>query len=191
VSLSCCLVHCCFRKSNSDSARASSSRSSTTRRSWKAIKVKNVAFASSSAVTSSCDEEARAGLEIARSWVPWIGDMWRSPRELLGTCLEGDIIGVDRRGVLALGLVLIVGAVALLVGGRVILMRLLRGEWDGRGEDSSNRTGLRDLGELYGWLVSFVVPVGLGIDSFDSRSTRVNLASPREVVWDEGNAGTD
>ena len=66
VSLSCCLVHCCFKKSSSDSARASSSRNSTTRRSWKAIRVKKVAFASSRVETSSRVE--RVGLVTARSW---------------------------------------------------------------------------------------------------------------------------
>jgi hypothetical protein len=55
-------------------------------------------------------------------------------------------------------------------------MRLRRGECDGRGEPSSNRVGLNAFGEE-AYKPSPLV--GLGIDSLDNRSTRVNFANPR------------
>lgn len=83
--------------------------------------------------------------------------------------------GVGRRGDV-IGLAVAIGVFAAFVGGIVKLMRVLRGEWDGLGEPSSNRVGLADLGDpVYG---PSPLP-GLGIDSLDRRSTRVNFANPR------------
>ena len=125
--MSCCRVHCCLRRSSSDSARASSSRSSTTRRSWKAIRVRKVAFASSRADTSSNDE--REGLVIARSWVPWVGDKFISLRDPLEICLVGLGITNDagRNGEVN-GLAAEIGVVAVFVGGMLKLILLRRGE---------------------------------------------------------------
>jgi hypothetical protein len=82
---------------------------------------------------------------------------------------------VGRRGEV-IGLAVAIGVFAAFVGGIVKLMRLRRGECDGLGEPSSNRVGLADLGDgIYGPSPL----VGLGIDSRDSRSTRVNFANPR------------
>ncbi len=71
---------------------------------------------------------------------------------------------------------MLIGAVAIFVGGIVKLIRLRRGELDGLGEPSSKRVGLIDLGDE-----PASPGVGLGIDSLDSRSTNVNFARPREA----------
>jgi hypothetical protein len=89
----------------------------------------------------------------------------------------------------------LIEVVAVFVGGIVKLIRLRRGECDGRGEFSSNRVGLANLGE---GMYAESPDVGLGIDSLDNLSTSVNFASPRGgccVVCGEfcgdGKAGTD
>jgi hypothetical protein len=64
----------------------------------------------------------------------------------------------------------------------------------GRGDPSSNRAGLWDLGEL-----TPLSGPGLSIDSLDNRSTRVNFANPRDEdsclvrgeSFGELNEGTD
>jgi len=63
---------------------------------------------------------------------------------------------------------------AVLVAGILKLILFLRGEWVGRDDASSKRTGLKDRGE------PVYVFSGLGMDSRDSRSTSVNFANPRE-----------
>lgn len=192
MSLSCCLVHCCLSKSNSDSARVNSSRNSTTLRSWKAISVRNVALGSSRVETSSSDDTD--GLVNTRSWRVGLDVKLISHRDPEETCLVGDN---DRKGE-EIGLAVETGAVALFVGGIVKLMRLRRGECVGREEPSSNRVGLTDFGD---GLYTDSPETGLGTDSLDNRSTRVNFANPREEdrccavarssFCGEGNAGTD
>ena len=74
-----------------------------------------------------------------------------------------------------MGVAVLIGAVAVFVAGIVKLIRFRRGEWDGLGDPSSMRVGLIDFGD------EMLSPgVGLGIDSRDSRSTSVSLASPRD-----------
>lgn len=192
MSLSCCLVHCCLSKSNSDSARVNSSRNSTTLRSWDAISVRNVVLASSRVEASSSDDID--GLVNTRSWRAGLDVKLISPRDPEETCLVGDN---ERKGE-EIGLAVEDGVVALFVGGIDKLMRLRRGECVGRDEPSSNRVGLTDFGDKL-YIVS--PETGIGADSLDNRSTRVNFANPREedcccVVerssfCGEGNAGTD
>jgi hypothetical protein len=108
-----------------------------------------------------------------------VGDKLISVIDPLDTWLEGKgdgASGVERVGEV-IGLAVTTAALALFVGGMAKLIRFRRGECDRRGELSSNRMGLIDLGELY----SLLLGTGLGMASFDSRSTRVSFASPRDA----------
>jgi len=75
-----------------------------------------------------------------------------SLREPWETCLLGLMRGVGANGVDCSGEAMVDGpavtdAEAVLVAGILKLILFLRGEWVGRGDTSSKRTGLKDRGE--------------------------------------------
>jgi hypothetical protein len=132
--------------------------------------VRNVAFSSSKLTTSSKDAVVGLGKDSP------VGNRLISVKEPLETCLEfvnGGTIGVERIGDV-IGLAAF-GVAAVFVGGMVKLILFLLGEWVGLG-DPSNLEGLNNWDEA----LFLSGGVGLGIDSFDNRSTRVSFAKPRE-----------
>jgi hypothetical protein len=100
-----------------------------------------------------------------------------SLKDPVETCLEGFTCAVGPKGFDRSGELIgdaVTEAAPVLVAGILKLILFFRGEWLGRGEPSSKRTGLIDRGEAVQALS------GLGIDSLDSRSTSVNFANPLE-----------